>query len=261
MPSSGELVEAPRWTESAAGGACAAAVQLAKLAGHCDLYTAVGDDEVGERALGEMERRGVTVYAAHRPGPTRRALILTDSIGERTIVVHGARHHPRLEDPLPWSVLRSADCVLFTAGDRETLSAARAAAVLVLVARSASRPLAVEVDAVVGSADDAEEASVLDLLNRVDLVVATQGSRGGTFRSREGPTRSFPAPPLPGPIVDRYGAGDAFAAGLTFALGRGNSPEDAVELAARCGTAVLTGRGAYASQLTAEGLDETRVET
>ena len=55
--------------------------------------------------------------------------------------------------------------------------------------------------------------------------------------------------PLPGPIVDAYGAGDSFAAGLTYGLAAGMTPADAVALASRCGAAALTGRGAFAGQL------------
>jgi len=57
---------------------------------------------------------------------------------------------------------------------------------------------------------------------------------------------------LPGPIVDRYGAGDSFAGGLTYALGAGYPAERAVALAARCGVAALTGRGPFDGQLEAE---------
>ena len=49
--------------------------------------------------------------------------------------------------------------------------------------------------------------------------------------------------------MDAYGCGDSFAAGLTFALGRGDSVDEAVGLGARCGAAVMTGRGPYAAQL------------
>ncbi len=47
----------------------------------------------------------------------------------------------------------------------------------------------------------------------------------------------------PGEIVDSYGAGDCFAAGLTFALASGLEAHEAVAFAARCGAAALTGRG------------------
>ncbi|MEA2389120.1 MAG: ribokinase, partial [Thermoleophilaceae bacterium] len=49
VPATGEIVAARRtWTEPAGGGAVAA-VQLARLAGECTLYTALGDDEIGRR--------------------------------------------------------------------------------------------------------------------------------------------------------------------------------------------------------------------
>ncbi len=79
------------------------------------------------------------------------------------------------------------------------------------------------------------------------MVVTTAGSLGGWVR----PGGPFRAAPLPGPVEDAYGCGDCFAAGLTFALAEGRPMEEALALAARCGAAVLTGRGAYAGQLTA----------
>jgi ribokinase len=82
-------------------------------------------------------------------------------------------------------------------------------------------------------------------------VVTTSGSLGGWIQPG-GPCR--PAS-IPGPVADAYGCGDSFAAGLTFALGRGDAIDDAVALAARCGAAVLTGRGPYPGQLSASDLD------
>ncbi len=48
---------------------------------------------------------------------------------------------------------------------------------------------------------------------------------------------------------DAYGAGDSFAAGLTFGLGDGRPLDEALALGARCGAAALTGRGCFAGQL------------
>ena len=63
------------------------------------------------------------------------------------------------------------------------------------------------------------------------------------------PGGPYAAAPLPGPVQDTYGAGDCFAAGLTFALGRGDEPLEAAAFAARCGATVVTGRGPYERQL------------
>ena len=60
--------------------------------------------------------------------------------------------------------------------------------------------------------------------------------------------------PLPGPVVDAYGCGDSFAAGLAFGLGSGRDIDSALELAARCGATCMTGRGPYGRQLTAAEL-------
>jgi ribokinase len=50
-------------------------------------------------------------------------------------------------------------------------------------------------------------------------------------------------------VEDTYGAGDCFAAGLTYGLASGAEPMEAVALAARCGAAVITGRGPYGRML------------
>ena len=73
---------------------------------------------------------------------------------------------------------------------------------------------------------------------------------GGTWRGADGSAGRWAATPPPGPPVDAFGCGDAFAAGLTFGLARGDDLETAVGLAARCGAGVLTGRGPYEAQLT-----------
>ncbi|HWC14840.1 MAG TPA: PfkB family carbohydrate kinase [Actinomycetota bacterium] len=251
FPATGQIVESSRWDQFPAGGACVAAVQLAKLAGGCDFFTAVGADEWGSRSVRELERLAVTVHAAQRDAPTRKALVLTQPENERTIIVHGERHFPRHDDPLPWDLLSSADCALVTAADDGVLRAARGAGVLILTARALVDPLPIDVDAVVGSATDTAETLAPDLLDRVGLVVRTRGRDGGTFTSRDGSTGAFRAPPLAAPVVDTYGAGDSFAAGLTFALTRGLSDRDAVDFAARCGAAVLAAAGPYEAQLTA----------
>jgi len=109
----------------------------------------------------------------------------------------------------------------------------------------------VELDALVGSGEDeAELYHPGDLVPAPKVAVTTAGGLGGWLQ----PGGPFRPAPLPGQVVDTYGAGDSFAAGLTFALARGDVVEDAVALAARCGAAVMTGRGPYAGQLGAEAL-------
>jgi ribokinase len=257
LPSAGDIVHAREWWEEAAGGGSDAAVQLAKLAGGASFFTALGDDSIGHRAIDELQQKDLRVYAAERHEPSRRALTHIDSEGERTITIVGSRLAPRANDPLPWEELEDTDAVYVTAGDVEALRLARRAKVVVATARILPllREAGIELDAIVGSANDPAEAfrdGNLDPAPR--MVVLTSGEGGGTFSvSGKSPTRYEPVPP-PGPVVDRYGAGDSFAAGLTYGLAEGLAAPDAVHLAARCGAAVITGRGPFQTQLRAEDL-------
>jgi ribokinase len=253
VPDPGEIVSASEWWQEAGGGGAVAAVQLAKLAGEAAFFTAVGDDEFGRRSASELEGHGVRVLAAVRAAPQRRAFTHVDAHGERTITVLGERLVPSGEDPLPWEELEGADAVYFTGGDDGALRRARAARVLVATprARGPLHTAGVQLDALVHSSGDPGEAfREPDLDPPPRLVVATAGPEGGHFAGAEGETGTWQAAPLPGPVVDTYGAGDSFAAGLTFALGDGRPAAEAVAFAARCGAACLTGRGPYEGQLT-----------
>jgi ribokinase len=229
-----------------------AAVQLLRLAGSVTFFTALGADELGRWARRELESMGVRVEAVLREEPQRRAFTFVDSAGERTITVIGDRMVPRRADPLPWDDLAAYDAVYVTGGDAEAVRAARRARVLVATPRGLEALVesGVELDALVGSGEDAgERFRPSDLDPPPRLVVRTAGAGGGTFEVRGGAAGHFPAAPLPGPVVDAYGCGDSFAAGLTFGLGAQLDVTEALAVAARCGAASLTGRGAYAGQL------------
>jgi ribokinase len=253
VPRAGDIVHARASFTEPAGGGAVAAVQLVRLAGNCTLYTAIGNDEVGQRSKARLEELGVRVEAAvRRDEPSRHGFTYLDDDHERTITVIGARLHPRRSDLLPWHELEEVDAVYFCAGDAGALQAARTARALVATARvlDTLREGAVELDALVGSTKDPNEAYVPGTLQPPPrLVVGTAGAEGGTWTGAEGRTGHWAAAPLPGPRADSYGAGDSFAAGLAYALGGGRGVKDALDLAARCGATSMTGRGPYTRQL------------
>jgi ribokinase len=255
VPRAGEIAHSEESFEIAGGGGAIAAVQLARLAGECTFYTALGDDELGRRATEALTAMGVRVEAAIRPGKsTRRGFAFLDSDGERTITVMGERLGPSANDAeLPWDELASVDGVYFVAGDAGALRAARAAKAVVATARISDLlgSAGVQLDAVVGSgADAAERYHPLEPPPR--YVAITAGARGGDWTGEEGKTGKWAAAPLPGPAVDAYGAGDSFAAGLAYGLGEGRDIGAALELAALCGATCMTGRGPYGRQLSIE---------
>ena len=252
VPEAGGIAHASEVWEEPGGGGAVAAVQLVKLAGACDLFTAVGDDPTGRRMVKALTDLGVEVHAAVRERPTRRAVSLIDRGGERTIVTFGARLRAEASDPLPWDRLDGIDAVYVTAGDPGAFVAARQARTLVVASRDLGELLdaGVRPDALVGSnVDRAEDVDPGVLPWVPSLVVRTNGRSGGSFEAGDGGHGTYPAAPLPGPVVDTYGGGDAFAAGLTFALGSGRSVADALDFAAACGAAAVTGRGPYGAQL------------
>jgi ribokinase len=249
VPEPGAIVTASSSWEEPGGGGADAAGELVRLGADVDFFVAVGNDPVGEQAREALQALGCRVHAARREEPQRLGFTYVDADGERTITLIGAKNHPHGADPLPWSEIAQIDAVYFCAGDAEALRAARQARVLVATARELPTLIeaGVQLDALVRSGLDPSEDYQPGLLDpEPKLVVSTMGRAGGSFvaGADEG---TFAAACIPGAVVDAYGAGDSFAAGLTFALGRGDEPQTALAFAASCGATALTRRGAHGS--------------
>ncbi len=259
VPVAGEVVHATNPFEEPAGGGAVAAVQLARLAGASNLFTALGDDEPARRTLGRLPELDVEVHAATVELPTRRAVTLLDPRGERTIITLGRRLDP------PAELLESSsgapaprfDGIYFTAGGPEALRLAREAARVLTASPRAVHALGhgVPLDALILSNNDEYEVQIAARSeHEAEMVVRTEGSGGGSYTRRDGEPGSWKASPLPGPIVDGYGCGDSFAGGLTFGLAAGMDLDRALAVAARCGAMCATGHGPYERQLRAEDL-------
>jgi ribokinase len=237
MPAAGEIVHAERVWEEPAGGGAVVARQLALLAGRCELFTALGEDAIGEESARRLAELGIDVHVRWG-GDTRRAWTHVDSDGERTITVLGDKLLAR--GPLP---LHGYDLVFFVSGDEEALRASRQARFLAATVRELPtlQRADVELDLLVASANDPGER--YDGSLRTRLVALTDGARGGTLGGERYDAAAAPR------VVDTYGAGDSFAAALAFALARGDDPREATALAARAGAAVIGGAGPYDAQL------------
>jgi ribokinase len=239
VPPPGQIAHGVEVWAGPAGGGAVVAAQLLKLAGDCDFYTALGQDDHGRRSFERLEELGLEVHAQWF-GSTRRAFTHVDRANERTITTVG----PKLRPAGPFQ-LGEYDTVFFVAGDVTALHSARAARFLAATPRELEtlKEGGVRLDLLVGSGTDPGERydGTLD----VDVFCATEGARGGLANGER-----YDAEPPPGPLEDAYGAGDSFAAGLCFGLARGDPLTAALELASRAGAAVVTGRGPYAAQMT-----------
>jgi ribokinase len=229
----------------AAGGGGIAFAQLCRSDAEIHFFTAVGCDEGGRavatRIAGPRER--IFVHAAERRTEHPRVVVVVDREGRRTIVVTGAPLQPAADDPLPWSILADCDAVYFTGRDPQSLVLARAARRLVVTARrsEALRAAAVAPDVVVGSvADPRENHPFASYDPAPGALVLTDGPRPVRV-VRGADVTLVDAPRTPERVVGDYGAGDSFAAALTFYLAHGLSVEHACLRAGPFGAAVLRG--------------------
>jgi len=253
IPGPGEIAHATEDWQEPGGGGAVAAVQLARLSGDCDFFTAFGSDAIGAAARRRLSTLGAQVHAEARAGAaTRRAVTLIDATGERTIITLGERLDPLGADPLPWHRLDDTRAVYVTAGDAEAFRSARRAEVMVVSLRVLEKLAAsgVAADCLVGSArDPAEVWEPSALAAPPPLVVLTEGTDGGRSVAADGTIRRYRADHTPEPVVDTYGAGDTFAAGLTLALGAHMDVGDALDFAAHCAAVSVTGAGPYGARI------------
>jgi ribokinase len=241
------------------GGGGIAFAQLCRSDAEIHLFTAVGSDEAGRAVLARISfdhaaagGRGravrahparVHVHAATRREDHPRVVVVVDREKRRTIFVTREPLHPAAADRLPWPLLSDCDAVYFTGTDPESLRLARGARRLVVSARRnlAQAAAAVTPDVVVGSVQDPRENRELAAYDPApDALVLTDGPRPIRVARRAGVTL-VDAPPAPRDLVGDYGAGDSFAAALTFFLAHGLSAEQACARAGPYGSAVLSG--------------------
>ena len=246
LPRPGRIGRASRNLEEPAGAGAVIAVQLARLTGRRVLFfTALGRDAIGEHSERRLKELGVEPVVAWRDQPSRRGISLVDPGGDRAITVIGERLMPLGADALGWERLADCDGVFVTATDRDGLRHARRSTVLSATPRLGLHVLqqaAVPLEALIGSGLDPSEQVPEDCLNPAPAVrIATEGDAGGVLI----PGGRFEAVPLPGPMVESYGCGDSFAAGVTAGLSAGWSIQQSVALGARCGAACATRFGPY----------------
>lgn len=238
LPPVGGIVHLCDPVDQPGGGGAATALALVGMGAEVSLFTALCGDVPAQAML---EQAGVRVLAAPRDGVQTRVLAAVDPAGERTLLVVGENRHPDLDDSLPWDQLGSMDGVYFTGQDPRTLVAARRARTLVVTARRFESLVAsgVRVDALVGSGSDpGERFDLARLAASPRHLVVTAGAAGGSFDGRP-----YAAVAPPGPVVDTYGAGDTFVAGVLYGLASGWPAQRVAAFAAGAAAGALTRRG------------------
>ena len=242
FPSPGDIVHFSDARRLAAGGGGIAFAQLLRSDAEVLLFTAVGQGDAGAQVQAELQKTRAQVHYAKRETLHPRVLVLVDAEGRRTIFVPEPPLQPKGSDALPWAELATCDAVYFTGSDPESLHYARKARKLVVTARrrNALEASGTCADVVVGSASDPRENAPLEAYQTVpSALVLTDGPRPIRVASVGGISMVSP-PRRVERVVGDYGAGDSFAAALTYFVACGLGLDEAVGRAAPYGAAVLS---------------------
>jgi ribokinase len=235
VPRPGEIVHLTDPMSQPGGGGAVTAVALRRMGAEVTFFTTLGSDG---RARPVLERHGLRIETVESDRPQTEVLALVDPAGERTLYVVGENEAPVATDPLPWDEIAQMDGCYFTGYDPATVALGRRARVLVVTARRFETLAAsgVRADALVGSGRDRGEQYDLSRLERPpEHVIVTGGAQGGS---------GYEAAPVPGRVVDTYGAGDTFVAGVLFGLASGWPLPRTLAHAAERAAEALTWRGA-----------------
>lgn len=248
LPRGPTKMRAVEHVESGGGTAANAAVTIARLGGAVELWSRVGEDDVGRRIKAglEAERVDIRYVASFEEVRSSTSAIIVDDAGEQIVV--GARdvQMPSSTSWLPLERVAGADVVF---ADLRWLEAVRT---VFQHARKASVPTVLDVDLggrealpeVLGLTDYAifTEAALEDFVPGVDTQVGldramlhgvrhagvTQASGEYVWRDRFG---GGSCPPFEVDAVDTTGSGDAFHGAFTLALAEKRSIRDCVRIA------------------------------
>ena len=184
LPKPGVISHSEKSLEYPAGGGSIIAKTLSELTlNQIHFFTALGNDDYGDRCFKILSNMGIKLHVAWRDKPTRRGFSMIDSQGERAITVIGERLAPNYRDNLDWDILKKMDGIFITASDSEIFKMARSASILCTTPRVGINTINksnVSLDGLIGSnLDPGEEFSFSELLVKPKYTIKTEGEKGG----------------------------------------------------------------------------------
>lgn len=259
--------------EAGGGMGANAAVAIARLGGHVDLWGRVGTDDAGRTILRMLREDGVgTGYVRAVAGRSATSAIIVDANGERLIVSDRDASMSQNFDWLPLNKVDEAGAVLsdlrwFEATDY-AFRRARAVGVPTVIDADLGGaeqlvqflPLsdyaifsAPEFERYLPGFSDAERFDrVLSL--GVKHVGVTRGARGYYWRNVKGEGGHQAAFPVA--VIDTTGAGDAFHGAFTWALACGHSDAECARIASAVAAIKCRSLGARAGLPTRAVLEQ-----
>lgn len=259
------------------------AVATARLGAKTTMIGTVGNDGFGHALLHSLQTNGIDTSKVKRVEnvSTGIASILLANGDNQIVVVPGANAECSVQDvERHEAIFAQADVVLLQLEiPLETIMAAAEIAkrhgklVILNPAPACQLPkeLLQQIDVLTPNRSELKLITGLDVgegqleeailsLNQlgVDQVVTTLGSKGSAFLSVEGKIQFLPAHRVP--VVDTTGAGDAFNAGLAYALARNKNLAEAARFASRVSALAVTKFGAQDGMPTREEVEKFIVE-
>lgn len=292
LPWPGQTVLGSTFATTPGGKGANQAVAARRAGGEVVFVTAVGADDLGQRALDLYRRQGIDIRHAriYDGASSGVALIFVDDDGENMIgVASGANHKldPDDVDRLPESVFRAGDVLLAgleipvetaaraiergsRAGMRVILNPAPVprgadfatpgllALVDVLTPNRLEALALAGIDANTVPEPDWNECADRLLQAGARAVVITLGAQGCLVAA--GASKLQVAAPRV-EAIDTVGAGDAFNGALAVALGENRSLEEAAAWAAAAAALAVTQPGAQAALPFREAIDRLAGQT
>ena len=250
LPGPGETVTGGTFERHGGGKSANQAVAAARQGAAVRMVGAVGDDELGEEAVAQLEAEGIDVSAVQRltTAPTGVALIAVDAAGENQIAVASGANADlspaAVEAALAGAAAGGVALIGLEVPDAAVLAgarAARAAGLEVVLNPAPARPLPDELlalspvltpnggEAAALAGEDDPEAAARALSERSGAAVVVTVGADGALLVEDGAVERIPAPRVE--AVDTTGAGDAFNGALAAALAGGAALADAVRAA------------------------------
>tara|TARA_Y100000589_G_scaffold63550_1_gene54840 strand:- start:9633 stop:10517 length:885 start_codon:yes stop_codon:yes gene_type:complete len=246
FPKKGIISHAKKSLELPAGGGVLIARTLFELTNNdVHFFTSLGKDLYGQKSYKLLKEMGLKLHVSWRDEPTRKGFSLIDKECERSITIIGKRLSPLFSDNLDWEILRNMDGVFITAGDENIFKTSREAKVLCTTPRAGIQIIndsEVLLDGLIGSKIDPDESfSFADLKQKPRFIIKTEGEKGCISY----PGGHFDAIINDNPILDSYGCGDSFAAGILFGMSSDWSIEKTIKLGTVLGRNCIENFGPY----------------
>ncbi|TYB53438.1 hypothetical protein FXF51_49180 [Nonomuraea sp. PA05] len=209
LPHSGHFVQASESAERPGGTGANVATALSQAGARVHMVGYVGADAAGQKMTATLTAAGVDIdHVQVLDGHTSSVVLLIEPNGERTIL---GIHPDLLHDiTIPTAAVAPGDIVYFAAWRDVFAPAAQAMAAAGAVVTSVPPGTVPAMRYLIGSRNE------FTVIPEDSTAIVTAGASGVTVHSAGG-TDHFPA--VPTDAVDATGAGDAFAAGLLWAIG------------------------------------------